>query len=127
MANKTVILPSGAPQPLGPYSHAVRIGDLLFLAGQIPLDPATGSLAGPDISTQTQRVLLNIQAILVDQGLSLRNVVKATVFMTDLTEFAEMNTVYGKFFDAEPPARSTVQVAALPRASKVEIEVVAHY
>jgi 2-iminobutanoate/2-iminopropanoate deaminase len=126
MATKTVILPKSAPKPLGPYSHAIRTGDLLFLAGQIPLDPSTNAIAGPDIATQTERVLLNIQGILSDQGLSLRHVVKSTVFMTDLGEFAAMNEVYAKYFDADPPARSTIQVAALPRGSKIEIEVVAH-
>ena len=127
MATKTVINPSTSPKPLGPYSHAIRVADLLFLAGQVPLDPATGNLVGADITSQTERVLLNIRAILEDQGLSLRHVVKSTVFMTNLAEFGPMNEVYGRFFNADPPARSTVQVAALPRGAMVEIEVVAHY
>lgn len=127
MATKTVINPANAAKPLGPYSHAVRAADFLFLAGQVPLDPATGQIAGDDIAQQTERVLLNIKNILDDQGLTLLNVVKATVFMTNLSEFAPMNEVYGRFFDTAPPARSTVQVAALPRGAKIEIEVIAHY
>lgn len=127
MATKTVINPASSAKPLGPYSHAVRTADLLFLAGQIPLDPATGALTGTDIATQTERVLQNIELILKDQGLSFQNVLKATVFMTDLGEFAAMNDVYGRHFPSAPPARSTIQVAALPRGAKVEIEVVAHY
>lgn len=127
MATKTVIQPKNAPQPLGPYSHAVRCGDLLFLAGQIPLDPATGAIVGEDIRSQTRQVLDNIKVILNDQGLDASRVIKSTVFMTDLSEFGPMNEVYGTFFTSAPPARSTVQVAALPRGVKVEIEVIAHF
>jgi 2-iminobutanoate/2-iminopropanoate deaminase len=124
---KQVIRPAGAPAPVGPYSHAVRIGELLFCSGQIPLDPATGQLAGPDIRTQTARVLENVKAVLVAEKLDLVAVVKATVFLTDLADFGAMNEVYGRYFTAEFPARSTVQVAALPRGARIEIEVVAHY
>ena len=127
MATKTVIQPQNAPKPLGPYSHAVRCGDLLFLAGQIPLDPVTGAIVGDDIRSQTRQVLENIANILKDQGLDASRVIKSTVFMTDLSEFGPMNEVYGGFFSTAPPARSTIQVAALPRGAKVEIEVVAHY
>lgn len=127
MLTKTVIRPAGTPPPVGPYSHAVRVGELLFCAGQIPLDPATGQLVAGDIRVQTERVLLNLQAILEAERLSLADVVKTTVFLVDLAEFGAMNEVYGRFFKADYPARSTVQVAALPRGARVEIEAIAHY
>ena len=126
MSAKTIIKPKQSPAPVGPYNHAVRIGDLLFCSGQIPLD-ASGTLVAGDIRAQTERVLENVKAILTDQGLSFSNVVKSTVFMTNLGDFAAMNEVYGKYFTSDFPARSTVQVAALPRGANVEIEVVAHY
>ena len=124
---RTIIKPAGAAPAAGPYSHAVRVGELLFCAGQIPADPATGQLVGGDIRAQTERVLQNVNIILQDKGLTLGHVVKTTVFMTNLAEFAAMNEVYGRHFRADPPARSTVQVAALPRGANVEIEVIAHY
>jgi len=127
MASKSVIKPAGAAPAVGPYNHAVRVGDLLFCAGQIPLDPATGNLVAGDIKAQTQRVLENVKAILDDQKLTFVNVVKSTVFLTNLADFAGMNEVYSKFFTADFPARSTVQVAALPKGATVEIEVVAHF
>src|SRR5512138_3712438 len=121
MAKKTVIKPAGSAPAVGPYNHAVRVGDLLFCAGQIPLDPATGNLVSGDIRAQTERVLENVKAILADQGLSFANVVKSTVFMTNLGDFAAMNEVYARYFTSEFPARSTIQVAALPRGASVEI------
>ena len=127
MATKPILKPAKAAPAVGPYNHAVRVGDLLFCAGQSPLDPATGNLVTGDIKAQTERVLLNVKAILDDQGLTFANVVKSTVFLTNLGDFAGMNEVYSKFFTADFPARSTVQVAALPRAASVEIEVVAHF
>jgi 2-iminobutanoate/2-iminopropanoate deaminase len=127
MANKTIIRPAGGAPPVGPYSHAVRVGDLIFCAGQIPLDPATGNLVAGDIRAQTERVLLNVKAILDSEQLTFANVVKTTVFLVDLAEFAAMNEIYARFFTGEFPARSTVQVAALPRGARVEIEVIAHY
>ena len=128
MLKKTTIKPAGSAPALGPYSHGVRVGDLLFCAGQIPIDPQHpgGPIIG-DIKAQTERVLENIKLILEDQKLNFANVVKSTVFMTNLAEFAGMNEVYAKYFVADFPARSTVQVAALPRGASVEIEVVAHY
>ena len=123
---KTIIKPKNAPAPIGPYNHAVRVGDLLFCSGQIPLD-AQGQLVTGDIRAQTERVLENVKAILADQGLTFANVVKSTVFMTNLGDFAAMNEIYGKYFTGDFPARSTIQVAALPRGASVEIEVVAHY
>ena len=105
----------------------MRVGDLLFCAGQIPIDPATGELVGGGIQAQTERVLQNIKAILDDQKLTFAQVVKSTVFLTNLADFAGMNEVYARFFTADFPARSTIQVAALPKGASVEIEVVAHY
>lgn len=127
MTTKQIIKPAAAAAPVGPYNHAVRIGDLLFCSGQIPLDPATGNLVSGDIRAQTERVLENVKAILSDQGLSFGSVVKSTVFMTNLGDFAAMNEVYARYFTSDFPARSTVQVAALPRGASVEIEVIAHY
>jgi len=127
MAMKTIIKPAKSAPAVGPYNHAVRIGDLLFCAGQIPLDPATGNLVSGDIKTQAERVLQNVQAILEDQKLTFANVVKSTVFLTDLANFAGMNEVYAKYFTADFPARSTLQVAALPKGASVEIEVIAHF
>lgn len=127
MATKHIIRPAAAPAALGPYNHAVRTGDLLFCAGQIPLDPATGQLVQGDIRAQTERALLNIQAILEAERLTFAHVVKTTVFLTDLADFAAMNEVYARFFTSDFPARTTVQVAALPKGARVEIEVVAHY
>jgi 2-iminobutanoate/2-iminopropanoate deaminase len=127
MATKTIIKPAKSPAAVGPYNHAVRIGDLLFCAGQIPIDPATGNLVAGDIKAQTERVLQNVKAILDDQKLAFAHVVKSTVFMTNLADFAGMNEVYAKYFTSDCPARSTVQVAALPKGANVEIEVVAHY
>lgn len=127
MSSKIVVRPSNAAAPVGPYSHAVRTGNLLFCSGQIPLDPATGSLVAGDIRAQTERVLQNVGLLLQSEGLDFGRVVKATVFMVDLAEFAPMNEVYARFFTSDPPARSTVQVAALPKGARVEIEVVAAY
>jgi 2-iminobutanoate/2-iminopropanoate deaminase len=105
----------------------VRVGELLFCAGQIPIDPKDGNLIAGDIKAQTERVLQNVKAILEDQGLSFANVVKSTVFMTNLADFAGMNEIYSKHFTSDFPARSTVQVAALPKGANVEIEVIAHF
>jgi 2-iminobutanoate/2-iminopropanoate deaminase len=127
MATKTIIQPAKSPAAVGPYNHAVRVGDLLFCAGQIPLDPSTGNLVAGDIRAQTERVLQNVQAILEDQSLALANVIKSTVFLTNLADFAAMNEVYAKHFTSDFPARSTVQVAALPKGASVEIEVIAHF
>jgi 2-iminobutanoate/2-iminopropanoate deaminase len=127
MSSKHIVKPAKAPAAIGPYNHAVRVGDLLFCAGQIPTDPATGSLIAGDITTQTERALQNVKAILDDQKLTFANVVKTTVFLTNLADFAAMNEAYAKYFTGDFPARSTVQVAALPKGASVEIEVVAHY
>lgn len=126
--NKIVIKPAKAAPALGPYNHGIRVGDLLFCAGQIPIDPLQPQAAlPPDIRSQTERVLENIRLILEDQGLGFASVIKTTVFMTNLADFATMNEAYGRYFTSDFPARSTVQVAALPRGAQVEIEVIAHY
>jgi 2-iminobutanoate/2-iminopropanoate deaminase len=127
MLKKIIIKPAKAAPAVGPYNHAVRVGDLLFCSGQIPLDPASGTLVAGDIKAQAERVLENIKVILEDQKLTFANVVKSTVFLTNMADFAGMNEVYAKYFTADFPARSTVQVAALPKGAIVEIEVIAHF
>ncbi len=117
----------GAPKAIGPYSQAVRFGDskVLFLSGQIPLDPKTGELVQGDIAAQTERVMQNLAAVLQASGASLAHVVRCGIFLTDLSDFAKVNEVYGKHFSGAPPARSTVQVSALPKGARVEIDAVA--
>ena len=124
---KTIIQPTKSPAPIGPYSHAVRVDNLLFSAGQIPVIPETGHLIAGDIRAQTERVMENIKLILDDQKLTFANVAKTTVFLTNLGDFPAMNEVYGKYFTGDCPTRSTVQVQALPRGANIEIEFVAHY
>jgi 2-iminobutanoate/2-iminopropanoate deaminase len=125
--NKIIVKPSGGAAAIGPYSPGVRFGDWLFCSGQIPVSPETGQIVAGDIKAQTERVLENVKILLQDQGLEFVHVVKTTVFLTNLADFAAMNEVYGRYFTADFPARSTVQVAALPRGAQVEIEVVAGY
>jgi len=114
----------GAPPAIGPYSHAVRAGGLLFCSGQIPLDPATGELAGSTAAEQARRCLENLRAVCEAAGTSLAQAVRLTVYMTDLAEFAAVNEVYGSFFEEEPPARVTVGVAQLPKGTQVEIDAI---
>jgi 2-iminobutanoate/2-iminopropanoate deaminase len=127
MPKKIIIKPAKSPAAVGPYNHAVRVGDLMFCAGQIPIDPKDGNLVAGDIKVQTERVLQNVKVILDDQKLKFANVVKSTVFLTNLADFAAMNEIYSKHFTGDFPARSTIQVAALPKGANVEIEVVAHF
>ncbi len=127
MPEKKVIRPRQSPPAVGPYNHAIRFGQLLFCAGQIPIDPATGNLAAGGIVPQTERALENVKAILAEEGLTFADLMKTTVYMVDLAEFGPMNEVYARYFTADHPARSTVQVAALPRGARVEIEAVAGY
>jgi 2-iminobutanoate/2-iminopropanoate deaminase len=122
---KEIISTNGAPAAIGPYSQAVRVGNLLFLSGQIPLDPETGAVVGQNAAEQCRRVLENLRAVLEAGGSSLKNVVKTTIFLVDLSWFQAVNEVYAEFFDQESPARSTVQVSALPRGARVEIEAIA--
>ena len=114
-----------APSAIGPYSQAIQVGNFVFASGQIPIDPATGALVEGDIKVQTRRSLNNVQAILSNAGLSMRNVVKTTVFLADMNDFADMNAVYAEFFAEPYPARSAVAVKALPKGALVEIEVIA--
>jgi 2-iminobutanoate/2-iminopropanoate deaminase len=125
MPMKNTFLTSDAPQPIGPYAQAVSAGGFLFLSGQIALDPVTSALVSGDIAAQTECVLKNLEAVLRAAGASLRQVVKTTVFLTDLNDFARMNEVYARFFPAEPPARSTVECRRLPRDARVEIDAMA--
>ncbi len=122
---KEIITTEKAPAAIGPYSQAVKAGNLLFTSGQIPLDPATGQVIPGDIQAQTRRVLDNLSAILQAAGTSLDKVIKATVFIKNMDDFAVINSVYGEYFANNPPARSTVEVARLPKDVGVEIEVVA--
>lgn len=123
---KQIIQPTGAPAAIGPYSPAVVVGDLVFCSGQIPLDPATGNLVDGDVAAQTEQVLKNMTVVLEAAGAGLGKVVKTTIFLVDLADFARVNETYGKYFSAAPPARSTIQVCALPKGSRVEIEAIAH-
>lgn len=123
---KHVIATALAPAAIGPYSQGIRAGNLLFVSGQIPIDPATGALIeAKDIQSQTRRVLQNLQEILASGGGTLDNVVRTTVFLKNMSEFVEMNAVYGEFFRESPPARATVEVARLPRDVSVEIDCIA--
>ncbi len=114
-----------APAAIGPYSQAVRIGNLLFCSGQIPLDPATGQLVTGDIAAQTRQVFANLGAVLAAAGASFDHVARTTVYLADMNEFGAMNDVYGTFFRAPAPARSTIQAAGLPKNARVEIDVIA--
>jgi 2-iminobutanoate/2-iminopropanoate deaminase len=122
---KQIIAIEHAPQAIGPYSQAVVAGGFVFASGQIPIDPATGQFVEGGIVEQTEQVLRNVSKLLEAAGTSLARVVKTTVFLADMNDFAAMNEAYARFFGAEPPARSTVQAARLPRDARVEIEVVA--
>ena len=123
---KKVISTSKAPAAIGPYSQAVQVGNFLYTSGQIPIDPATGQFAEGGIKEQTRQSLLNVKAILEESGLTLGDVVKTTVFMADMNDFADMNSVYAEFFSEPYPARSAVAVKTLPKGALVEIEVVAY-
>jgi 2-iminobutanoate/2-iminopropanoate deaminase len=122
---KQIINTSGAPAPIGPYNQAMRVGDFLFVSGQIPIDPATGELVQTGIQDETERVMKNLAAILKEGGMDFSNVVKSSIFLTDMKQFALVNEVYAKYFTENAPARETVQVAALPRFVNIEISVIA--
>lgn len=124
MSKRKVISTSQAPAAIGPYSQAIRSGDLLFASGQLGLDPATGNLVD-GIEAQARQALTNLQAVLAAAGAGIADVVKTTIFLADMADFATVNAIYGELFRHEPPARSTVQVAALPKGGLVEIEVIA--
>ena len=122
---KKIISTSEAPAAIGPYSQAIRCGSLLFCSGQIPLDPKSGQIVTGDIAAQTRRVLDNIKAVLKAEDMTFDHVVKTTIFLTNLGDFQAVNEIYGSYFKQDPPARSTVQVAALPKGANVEVEVIA--
>lgn len=125
MTQRTPVSTNDAPAAIGPYSQAIAAGELLFCSGQVALDPATGELGADDVLAQTRRALENLSAVLSAGGASLADVVKTTVFLVNMADFAQMNEVYGEFFSSEPPARSTIAVAALPRGARVEVEAIA--
>jgi 2-iminobutanoate/2-iminopropanoate deaminase len=122
---KKIINSSRAPKAIGPYSQAVEDGGFIFTSSVLPIDPVTGEIFSGDVQVQTELILNNLTNILKEAGCTLKNVVKTTVFMTDLTKFAEMNATYATFFSENPPARTTVQVTALPKGSVVQIEAIA--
>jgi 2-iminobutanoate/2-iminopropanoate deaminase len=122
---KKIISTSDAPAAIGPYSQAIRAGSTIYCSGQIPLDPKTGQIISGGIDAQTRRVLDNITALLKAEGLGFGNIVKTTIFLTNLGDFQTVNEVYGSYFKSQPPARSTVQVSALPKGANIEIEVIA--
>jgi 2-iminobutanoate/2-iminopropanoate deaminase len=123
--NKTIITTSNAPAPIGPYNQAVQAGNTLFISGQICIDSGTGNLKNKDLQEETHQVMHNLKAILEQAGMDFSDVVKTTIFITDMKRFAEMNEVYGKYFETNFPARETVQVSALPKFVNVEISMIA--
>jgi 2-iminobutanoate/2-iminopropanoate deaminase len=125
LAVKNIIATDRAPGAIGPYSQAIRAGDLVFASGQIPIDPATGEFVAGGVAEQTEQVLRNLTAVFEAAGVGMNQVVKTTVFLADMDDFTAMNEVYGRFFSEEPPARATVQAARLPRDARVEIEAIA--
>lgn len=125
MARREPVSSAAAPKAIGPYSQAIRAGQLLFLSGQTPIDPATGNLVDGDIATQTTRALQNLGEVLKAAGASFADVVKTSVFLVDMNDFAAMNAVYATFFPAPPPARTTIQAARLPKDCRVEIDAIA--
>jgi len=122
---KKIISTSDAPAAIGPYSQGVRVGSTIYFSGQIPIDPKSGQIVSGGTDAQTKRVMANIDALLRAEGLTFENVAKTTIFLADLGDFQTVNEIYSSFFKQAPPARSTVQVAALPKAARVEIEVIA--
>lgn len=125
--NRTVILSASAPQPVSAYSQAIRSGSLLFLAGQIPIDPVTGQVVSGTIAEEAERIIDNLRAVLSAAGATLDNVVKTTVYLTNMADFAAFNQVYARHFSKDPPARTTVAVAALPLGVRLEVEAIAAF
>ena len=123
--DKKIITTAAAPAPIGPYNQAVLAGDTLFISGQVCIDPPTGELKNKDIQEETHQVMHNLKAILKEAGMNFSNVVKTSIFITDMNRFAEINEVYGKYFESDFPARETVQVSALPKFVNVEISMIA--
>lgn len=125
MSKKQIVVSEKAPKAIGPYSVATRFGDLVFTSGQLGLDPASGNLVVGGVEAETRQALENLKSVLEAAGTSFNNVMKTTIFLRDMADFARVNAIYGEYFPANPPARSTVQVAALPKGGAVEIEAVA--
>ncbi len=123
--DKTIVTTSNAPAPIGPYNQAIQVGNMLFISGQVCIDPASGDLKNKDVQEETHQVMHNLKAILQQAGMDFENVVKTSIFITDMNRFAELNEVYGKYFKGDFPARETVQVSALPRFVNVEISMIA--
>jgi 2-iminobutanoate/2-iminopropanoate deaminase len=124
---KQAFATDGAPKAIGPYSQAIRVGSLLFLSGQVALDPATGQMVDGDVAAQTRRVMMNLSAVLTAAGLTFADVARTTIYLADMSDFAKVNEVYGSYFSEPFPARATVQVARLPRDARVEIDAVASF
>lgn len=122
---KQIVKTNNAPEPIGPYNQGVQVNNMLFISGQVCIDPATGALKNKDLQEETHQVMHNLKAILQEAGMDFSNVVKTTIFITDMNRFSEMNEVYGKYFDGDFPARETVQVSALPKFVNVEISMIA--
>ena len=122
---KEIVSTKDAPAAIGPYSQAIKAADLVFISGQIPLDPASGEIAGDSIEAQTERVIKNLEAVLNAAGSGLDKVIKTTIYLTDLSDFAVVNEIYGSYFNDAPPARATVEVSGLPKGVKVEIDAIA--
>lgn len=122
---KKIISTNDAPAAIGPYSQAIRVGQFVFTSGQIPLDPKSGNIVEGDISAQAKRVMENLTAVLAAENLTMNHIIKTTIFLTDMNDFAKVNEIYGSYFKETPPARSTVAVAALPKGAQVEIECIA--
>ncbi|MEO0093695.1 MAG: RidA family protein [candidate division WOR-3 bacterium] len=122
---KEIIYTEKAPKPIGPYSQAVRIGNLIFFSGQIGIDPNTGNLVSGGVGAETRQVMANIKALLTKANLTFSNIIKTTIFLTNLSDFTEVNQIYSEYFTRDFPARSTVAVNALPKGAKIEIEVIA--
>ncbi len=122
---KEIIITNNAPAPIGPYNQAVQYGDMLFISGQIPIDPATGNLVQTDIKAETKQVMENLSAILKEAGMTFSNVIKTSIFLMDMGQFAQVNEVYGSYMGDDAPARETVQVSGLPKGVNVEISMIA--
>ena len=123
--DKSIIYTPNAPEPVGPYSQAVRTGDTLYVSGQVPINPESGNMVTGDIKEEARQVMHNIGAVLSAAGMDFGHIVKCSIFVTDIRDFAAVNEVYGEYFDKRPPARETVQVAALPKGARVEISCIA--
>jgi 2-iminobutanoate/2-iminopropanoate deaminase len=123
---KEVILSKNAPLPIGPYSQAISISNFIFISGQLPIKPLTNELIINDIKKATEQIIINISSILKEAGLTLENIVKTTIFIKDISKFSEVNEIYSKYFNNNPPARSTIEVSNLPKNSEIEIEAIAY-